>query len=169
MRYFLLFLLAWPFVEIAGFVMVGREIGVLATIALTIAMGIVGAALLRYQGFGVVTRIQKEVEAGRNPSRDVGDGAMILLAGALLLLPGFVSDLLGLMLFLPPVREAVWTFLRKRVKFASVSFGPNGRRQPNDGRVIDLDASDYHAGSNPNSPWKQIDDDQPQGPSSRKG
>lgn len=154
----LLLLFLWPIVEIAGFVVVGREIGVLATIGLVFLGGIVGALLLRHQGFGVLARIQKEVDAGRSPGREVAHGLMILLAGGLLLLPGFVSDIVGLALFIPPVRDLAWQFLRKRVDFAEIRVG-RGFARPRRDQTIDLDASDYTASPNPNSPWKRIDDD----------
>ena len=81
-----LFLLALPFVEIAGFVIVGSQIGVLATLALVIAAGVLGALLLRVQGFGVMARVRKELDAGNDPSRELANGAMILVAGILLLI-----------------------------------------------------------------------------------
>ena len=119
-----LFLLALPFLEIAGFVIVGRQIGVLPTLGLVVASGMLGAILLRIQGFGVMTRIRKELDAGRDPSRELANGVMILLAGVLLLIPGFVTDIIGLLLFLPPVRELAWRFLKGRV----VRFGRRLRR-----------------------------------------
>lgn len=158
-------LLLWPLAEIAGFVLVGREIGVLPTIGLVLLSGVVGAILMRYQGFGVLTRIQTEMAAGRDPGRDIAHGVMILLAGLLLFLPGFVSDILGLALFIPPVRDAVWNFLRKRVNISVMGSrmgaggSPGGgRRYPGeDGKTIDLDEADYSAAPNPNSPWRDPD------------
>jgi UPF0716 protein FxsA len=156
-RFSVFFFLLWPLVEIAGFVIVGREIGVLSTIALTIAMGMLGAALLRYQGFAVLSRMRTEMETGRNPGRELAHGAMILLAGFLLLLPGFVSDLFGLALFVPPVRDLAWRWLSHNVDFSTVvirrGFGDASVRKP----TIDLDEDDYSADPNPDSPWRQID------------
>lgn len=169
-----LFILALPFLEIAGFVIVGREIGVLYTLALVIASGILGAILLRIQGFGVMAHIRRELDAGGDPGREVAHGAMIMLAGVLLLIPGFVTDIIGLLLFLPPVRDAAWRFFRSRVSISAGGFGgfarpgaasgrPNGRR----GKTIDLDADEYssgpeagpNAGSRADSPWRRIDSD----------
>jgi UPF0716 protein FxsA len=170
-----LFLLALPFLEIAGFVIVGREIGVLYTLTLVIASGILGAILLRIQGFGVMARIRRELDTGGDPGREVAHGAMIMLAGVLLLIPGFVTDIIGLLLFLPPVRDIAWRFLRSRVSISAGSFGgfarpgaasgarPNGRR----GKTIDLDTDEYssgpdagpNAGSRADSPWRRIDSD----------
>ncbi|MCO5064188.1 MAG: membrane protein FxsA [Rhizobiaceae bacterium] len=159
MRFSVLIFLVWPLIEIAGFVIVGREVGVLSTIALTIAMGVLGAALLRHQGFGVLSRLRSEMEAGRSPGRELAHGAMILLAGFLLLVPGFVSDIFGLALFVPPVRDFVWRWLSRNVDFRTVvvsrDFGGAPRRE----RTIDLDEDDYEADPNPDSPWRRIDRD----------
>lgn len=157
-----LFIIALPFIEIAGFVLVGEEIGVLATLALVIAAGVLGAMLLRVQGFGVMTRIHREVEAGRDPSGEVAKGVMVLFAGVLLLIPGFFTDVLGLLLFLPPVREFAWRLLKKRVVVSSARFGHGGfsaggaRTEPQ-GSTIDLDADEYSRGPRGDSPWRRID------------
>lgn len=152
-----LILLLWPLVEIAGFVVVGREVGVLSTIALTIGMGILGAALLRFQGFGALARIQSEMKAGRIPGREVAHGVMILVAGFLLLVPGFVSDIVGLALFIPPIRDVAWRFLSRNVDFSTVVVSRNFGSRTNDGTTIDLNEDEYRADSNPDSPWRRID------------
>ncbi|PWJ80171.1 UPF0716 protein FxsA [Pseudaminobacter salicylatoxidans] len=153
-------LLLLPLIEIAGFVIVGRQIGVFPTLGLTIAASIAGGMLLRHQGFGVMARIRNEIEAGRDPSRDLAHGVMILLAGILLLLPGFFTDILGILLFLPPVRDFGWNFLRKRVDF-TVNYGGMGgfSRRQGQSRTIDLDEADYSRDADPNSPWRRLGDD----------
>ncbi len=157
-----LFLLLLPLMEIAGFIAVGRQIGVLPTIGLTILTGIAGSILLRIQGFGILVRIQEELAAGRNPSRELAHGVMILLAGVLLLIPGFVSDILGILLFVPPIRDLAWRFLRQRVNVTTgfTGFGPfartGGRRG---GKTIDLDEDEYSEKPDANSPWRRIDRD----------
>ena len=163
-----LFLLALPFLEIAGFVVVGQQIGLFYTLALVVAAGVLGAVLLRVQGFGVMTRVRRELDAGGDPSRELAHGAMILLAGVLLLIPGFITDIIGLLLFLPPVRDAAWRFLRSRVSVSTRGFGgftasgtgPSRRRE---GKTIDLDADEYSSGPNggprEDSPWRRIDGD----------
>ena len=160
-----LLILALPFLEIAGFVIVGRQIGVLPTLGLVVASGILGAILLRIQGFGVMTRIRKDMDAGCDPGRELANGVMILLAGVLLLIPGFVTDIIGLLLFLPPVRDLAWRFMKSRVVISAAGFGgftrPGARRRG--GKTIDLDADDYSsgpdAGPRRDSPWRRIDGD----------
>jgi UPF0716 protein FxsA len=153
---FLLFtLLGLPILEIAVFVMVGSKIGVLWTIALVVLSAVAGSMLLRVQGFGALTRIRREMEAGRDPGREVAHGAMIMLAGILLLIPGFVTDILGLLLFIPPVRELAWRFLKQRVAVTSFGIGTGGFRPgAKRGKTIDLDEEDYQRQPNPKSPWR---------------
>ena len=127
LSFFPIFILALPLLEIAGFIIVGRQIGVLPTLGLVVLSSIAGALLLRIQGFGVMTRIRNEVEAGRDPGRELAHGAMILLAGMLLLIPGFVTDIIGLLLFIPPVRDLAWRFLKRRIIVRS-SFSARFRR-----------------------------------------
>jgi UPF0716 protein FxsA len=158
-----LFLLVLPLVEIAGFVVVGRQIGVLATLGLIVATGVAGAMLMRFQGFGVMTRIRRDIEAGRDPGRELAHGIMILLAGFLLLIPGFLTDILGILLFVPKVRDLGWRFLKSRVNFATdFSTMGGGFARRGRGRTIDLDPDDYSKGESPRSrgsPWRQIDEE----------
>jgi UPF0716 protein FxsA len=99
-------------------------------------------------------RIRKELDAGRNPGRELAHGAMIMLAGILLLIPGFVTDLIGLLLFIPPVRDLAWAFLRKRVIVTSFGSGFGGFRRNHGGPTIDLDAEDFSRKPDPKSPWR---------------
>ncbi|MCA1671864.1 MAG: FxsA family protein [Actinobacteria bacterium] len=96
-----------PIVELAVIIQVGQELGVLPTLALLLAVSFGGAWLVKREGLGVWRRFRHQVQSGVVPAREVADGVMIILAGALLLTPGFVTDLFGLLLLLPPVRAAV--------------------------------------------------------------
>ncbi|WP_319946002.1 FxsA family protein [Mesorhizobium sp. AR07] len=159
-----LFVLALPLLEIAGFVVVGRQIGTLATVGLVLASSIAGAMLLRHQGFSVMTRIRAEMDAGRDPSRQLAHGAMIVLAAILLIIPGFITDIFGLLLFLPPVRDLAWRALKGRVVLAT-NFSTGGFRGRQRDKTIDLDdgdysrGDDYKRGPDHNSPWRRLKDE----------
>ncbi|CAN7231384.1 FxsA family protein [Mesorhizobium sp. LjRoot246] len=159
-----LFLLALPLLEIAGFVVVGRQVGALATVGLVLASSIAGALLLRHQGFGVMTRIRAEMDAGRDPSGQLAHGAMIVLAAILLIIPGFITDIIGLLLFLPPIRDLAWRALKGRVVLAT-NFSTGGFRGRQRDKTIDLDDGDYSReddfkrGPDHNSPWRRLKDD----------
>ena len=144
-----LVLIVLPLVEIAGFALVGSLIGVLPTVALVIATTILGAALLRIQGFGALTRIRTTIETGGAPGRDVVHGLMIALAGLLLVIPGFFTDLLGLFLFIPPLRELVWHFLKNRFVVVDASYGDRYGFRRDGSPTIDLDADDFTRKDNP--------------------
>ncbi|WP_269933176.1 FxsA family protein [Aminobacter sp. HY435] len=156
-----LLLLALPLLEIAGFVVVGSEIGVLATIGLVLLSAVAGSILLRVQGFGAMNRARAEIDAGRDPSRELANGAMIAVAGILLVIPGFISDIVGILLFLPPVRALAWRYLSKRITFATDfrGFSRHGGPGPG-GKTIDLDEDDFSRQPDPNSPWRSLPDDQ---------
>jgi UPF0716 protein FxsA len=149
-----LLLLALPLLEIAGFVVVGRQIGALAVIGLVLVSAVAGSLLLRHQGLGVMARARAEIEAGRDPSRQLAHGAMIVLAAILLIVPGFLTDIVGLLMFLPPVRDLAWKFLKSRITVVS-GFGT---RRPR-GRTIDLDAEEFSRRPNPDSPWRRLNDE----------
>lgn len=99
--------LAVPLTEIAVFIQVGGLIGPASTVAAVVATAALGLVLLRSQGLATLRRAQASVERGEAPVREVFDGACLLIAGVLLLIPGFVTDAVGFALFLPPVRSGL--------------------------------------------------------------
>jgi UPF0716 protein FxsA len=104
---FLLLFIVLPIAEIYVIVKIGEAIGILPTLALLILDGFLGAALLRSQGSRAWERFNLALAEGRVPAREVFDGAMIILGGALLLTPGFITDVFGLILLIPPTRAIV--------------------------------------------------------------
>ncbi len=104
-----------PFAEIYVLLQVGDAIGVVNTLGLLILISVVGAWLAKREGFGVLRRMQRSIDAGRVPGTELVDGFLILLAGALMLTPGFLTDILAILLLLPPVRAVVRRELRRRV------------------------------------------------------
>lgn len=147
-----LFILFLPLLEIAGFVVVGSRIGALATVGLVMLSAVAGTLLLRIQGLGAMRSIQADMAAGVPPGRQLVHGTMIMLAAILLIIPGFISDFFGLLLFIPPVRDAVWAGIRNRVTVVGAyAEGAGARARGRERRVIDLDERDY----------REIDGDQP--------
>jgi len=102
-------------VELAVLIQVGQAIGVFNTIGVLILVSVVGAWLVKREGMGVWTRFQRQVQTGIVPGQEIADGVLIMFAGALLLTPGFVTDLLGILLLLPPVRAVIRTAALYRV------------------------------------------------------
>lgn len=116
MALFLLFaLIAVPIAEIAVFIQAGEIIGLWPTLALVIVTAVAGSTLLRVQGLSTLRRAQESLARHEFPVAEVFDGLCLLVAGALLLTPGFLTDTLGLLLFVPPFRRALGAFLAKRM------------------------------------------------------
>ena len=96
-----------PIAELFVLIEIGQVIGTWNTIALLLAVSIAGAWLVKREGLGVVRRFRRQLEAGAIPGRELADGVLIIVAGALLLTPGFLTDVAALLLLLPPVRSGV--------------------------------------------------------------
>jgi UPF0716 protein FxsA len=101
-----LVLILVPIAELYVIIQVGHVLGVVNTLGLLLLISFVGAWLMKREGLNTWRRAQAQVQAGVMPGRELVDGALILLAGALLLAPGFITDFVGLLLLLPPVRSA---------------------------------------------------------------
>lgn len=112
--YLILLFTIVPAVELALLIKVGTFIGVGNTLFLIVFTGVVGAALARYQGLLVLMRIQESLNKGLMPSEELMDGLMILVGGILLLTPGFITDVLGLLLLIPWTRALIKIFVRCR-------------------------------------------------------
>lgn len=95
-----------PIIEIALFVQVGGQIGLWPTLGVVILTAVIGTALLRHQGLDTLRRVQESLAQDRLPVQEMFDGLCLLMAGALLLTPGFMTDALGFLLFVPPFRAA---------------------------------------------------------------
>ncbi len=116
-----------PIAELWLLIKIGGEIGILPTLALLVVDSILGAALARSQSRAAWERFNRALAAGRVPGREVFDGAMIILGGALLLTPGFITDVFALILLIPPTRSALRSLLVRSVsKRAGVAWSLSG-------------------------------------------
>ena len=114
----LLLFIAVPAVELILLIEIGQRIGSLATIGLIIGTGIVGAALARRQGMNTIARLRKDLDAGGLPAEAIVDGVLILVAAAVLITPGVLTDLFGFLLLVPACRGQVKRFLKRRFERA---------------------------------------------------
>ena len=137
-----------PIAELAVLIQIGELIGIWWTIALLVADAILGSLLARSQGRTVWRRFNEALQAGRPPAREVMDGALVLFGGALLLTPGFLTDIFGLLFLLPPTRAVIRRlFLRQAMRRITVTMaGPrmprngSGREDDVEGTAVDVDA-----------------------------
>ena len=116
----LLFLVV-PFLELFVIIQVGQAVGAGWTIGILVLISVLGAWMVKREGLGVLRRARARMRAGEVPGNELTDGVFILFAGALLLPPGFLTDLLGILLLVPPVRAAMRraatrTYRRRRAK-----------------------------------------------------
>lgn len=131
----LLFILV-PIAEIYLIIQVGQAIGPLPTVALLIVDSIVGAWLLRHQGRRAWTSFNEALAAGRMPHREILSGALVIFGGALLLTPGFLTDIAGLLLLIPPTRRVIARGVtgllvrRGPLRWGTVVVQQTGRRRP---------------------------------------
>jgi UPF0716 protein FxsA len=112
----LILLLLGTAIEITVLVLIGSAIGVLPTILLVVVATIVGITLLRREGTRALAAFQTKVRSGQPPAREMVDGVLIAVAGLLVILPGFVSDLLAIALLFPPTRAAIGKRVVKRAE-----------------------------------------------------
>jgi UPF0716 protein FxsA len=129
-----------PLVELYVIVQVGQAIGVLETLALLVVVSIVGAWLARHEGFVVIQRVRERLERGQVPGKEMVDGMLVLTGGVLLLAPGFITDVLGILLLFPPTRAAVRAVVMRRfsLQVRSGPPRPSGPSRSGGDDVIDI-------------------------------
>ena len=152
----LLLFLAIPLAEILVIVEVAQKTGILETIALLLIVSILGAWLVKSEGMGVIRKIQFQLVQGQIPSKELLDGGLILIAGVLMLTPGFITDAFGLLLLFPLTRPVIRRLFFKRIvnqpfgstksnhDRSSTRFGDGSffYMQSNDIEVVDLQRED---------------------------
>jgi UPF0716 protein FxsA len=120
---FLLLLVGIPLVELYFLIRVGSVIGVLPTLGISLVTAALGGYLVRRQGFGVLARVRRIKDQGEPPALAVLDGALLLVAGLFLLLPGFLTDILGFLLLIPVLRRHL---IQRFIVIAPLGQGPAG-------------------------------------------
>jgi UPF0716 protein FxsA len=144
----LLFFIGVPLIELYLFLAIGSRIGILPTVATVIITGFIGAWLTKQQGLRTLSRYQQALAEGRLPHEEVIEGLMILVAGAVLLTPGFLTDAIGFALLVPPiravVRERLSGYLKGRVTVAGAAMEDPLQRpvstRRSDPSVIEIEA-----------------------------
>jgi UPF0716 protein FxsA len=123
-----------PIAEIYVIIQVGEAIGLLPTVALLLADAILGSMLLRHQGRAAWIRFNRALAEGRLPHKEVFDGVLVIMGGALLLTPGFLTDIVGLILLIPPTRALVRAvsgrFVRRRLALGGTVWRVGTSRRP---------------------------------------
>lgn len=107
-----------PAIELALLIEVGSRIGTLATLLLIVATGVLGASLARWQGLGVLATVRAELDRGEMPTGAIVDGVIILIAAAVLMTPGLLTDVFGFLCLVPLTRQLIKRSLWKRVEGA---------------------------------------------------
>jgi len=103
----LVLFIAVPVIEIALFVAIGERLGIVTTLVIVVATALIGSVLVSRQGSGALSNIQTAIARGEMPGKELAHGAMILVAAVLLITPGFLTDVVGFLLLVPAVREAI--------------------------------------------------------------
>ena len=151
-----------PIAELYIIVQASHAIGFLNTLGLILIIAVVGSWLIKREGLKVWTRFTNQVQAGQVPSREIADGVCLLAAGALMLTPGFLTDVVALLLLFPPTRVVARRWLLKRKGFrtvdkVSVIKAEYGRRRrpgygPGSGDITDTSATEVRGHLDQNDP-----------------
>jgi UPF0716 protein FxsA len=144
MRYLLLLFIAMPVLEMWVLINVGSQIGALATIALVLLTALIGVGLLREQGLETLLRGRQKLQSGELPTGEIAEGLILAVSGALLLTPGFITDVLGFLGLAKPTRVILARKLLEKVilkgshksNFRATSQGSDGEKSINESRDI---------------------------------
>jgi UPF0716 protein FxsA len=120
-KIFLIFLLVVPVLEIYMLLQIGSIIGVIPTIISVVATAVIGSWLLRQQGFSTLQRIQQSMAQGTLPTKELIEGPILMVGGALLLTPGFVTDAIGFFCLIPTTRQQIVSYVLKHMVIPNTS------------------------------------------------
>ncbi|MDZ4094028.1 MAG: FxsA family protein [Paracoccaceae bacterium] len=132
-------LVAVPLIEIALFIKVGGWLTLWPTLGIVLATAVIGSALMRSQGRQVLNDLRRSAQGGGSPLPLLAHGALIVIAGILLVTPGFFTDSIGFLLLVPALRRALIKFVAAKVQIQRTGFEPPARDVVIDGEFIDLD------------------------------
>ena len=116
LHYLIALFIGLPIVELMLLFELHGAVGFMPTLLLVLLTGIAGAALVRRQGIAILLEIQREMSIGNVPAPQIIDGVMILIAGALLITPGLITDVSGFLLLIPFVREKIRFWLKRKLE-----------------------------------------------------
>ena len=137
MRFLVALFIGVPIVEMLILIEVGGLIGALPTVGLVMLTATLGVWLLRREGLATMRRVQTRISRAEIPETELLEGAMLLVGGALLLTPGFVTDAIGFVCLIPMLRRPVARFLLARVMARVTVLGPGSNTPPGRERVFD--------------------------------
>ena len=148
MRFLFLLFVVMPVVEMWLLITVGTEIGAMATIGLVLLTAVFGAKLLREQGFATLWRGQRKLEEGKLPAQEIVEGIILAVSGALLLTPGFITDVIGFAGLIPPIRALFVSRLISKMVVAPMGGQASGfyyQQGMQSGDIIEGEAADESA------------------------
>jgi UPF0716 protein FxsA len=128
-------------IEIGLFIVLGQAIGLWPTLLGVVVTAFIGSAIIRGQGLSLLGDIRASANAGRLPAQQMVEAMMLAVAGALLLTPGYFTDACGFLLLVPPVRLAIYTYLKSRVQIVGAT--STNYQPPQDPDTIELDRDDW--------------------------
>ncbi|WP_455477119.1 FxsA family protein [Bartonella sp. B41] len=156
-RFFIFIILSAFLIEISGFILIGKEIGILITLGLVVLTTIIGSSILRTQGINFLKNVQHDLLQERTSKNCVD--TIVIIGAILLILPGFVSDIIGVLFIIKPINTVIWHFFlsfRKKNYFYNKD---KARAKNKSEKIIDLQAEDYHIHGVKESPWRRDDND----------
>ena len=138
----LLLFVVVPIAELYTIIKVGGAIGFLNTFGLIVLVAVVGGWLMKREGLRVWRRFNETLAAGRAPTKEIIDGVLVLAAGALMLTPGFITDVFGILMIFPPTRAIFRGYVLRRTKLGSFGFVTRMGQRTSRGDFIDTDATE---------------------------
>ncbi|WP_336293680.1 FxsA family protein [Bartonella sp. CB169] len=157
-HFFIIAVLCTLLIEISCFIFVGREIGILATLSLVILTTMAGSILLRIQGVSLFKNIQHEFIQGRTLDNYIIKDILTIIGAILLILPGFISDIFGILLLIKPTRNIIWSLFITLNNKPSCHTKNNTNTKNQFEKVIELNKEEYKVDNVKESPWYKNDD-----------